>query len=262
MNKNFCLVLGWWAARWLAHIGVIRRLNELNISPCEISGTSIGALIWAFYAAWYTAEEMKKIAIETNFLKLIDLDLKHGLLKGNKIMKYLSRYLWEIEFQDLKIPLTIISTDINTGEKIIHKEGRVIDAIRASISIPGVFIPYKYQWRHLIDGWITENLPISVLENTDYPIVAVSVQFDPKKQIKIKKTLLFPNGSIFSNSYGIIRKMVGIMMSQNEARSIEWRKNLLLIRPEQEEIDYYDFKKMKQMIQEWYKISESIINFL
>ena len=70
------------------------------------------------------------------------------------------------------------------------------------------------------------------------------------KRIKIKKSFLFPNGTILSNSYGIIRKMVGIMMTQNELRSIQSRGDVLLIRPGRDDIDYYDFKKMDIMINE------------
>ena len=73
---------------------------------------------------------------------------------------------------------------------------------------------------HLVDGGIVENLPIRALKNT-HPVVAVSVQMSIEKRVRSKKTLLFPNGTLFSNSYGVLRKMVGIMMYQNELHSIE-----------------------------------------
>ncbi len=258
MNKQFSLVLGGGAARGMAHIGIIERLDELWLSPVEISGTSIGAVIGAFFAAWYRGVEMRKIALETNFLKLIDLDLKNWLLKWNKIMKYLSNYLGNTNFSELKIPLSIVATDINTGEKIIFREGRIIDAIRASIGVPWVFVPYKHNGMHLVDGGIIENLPIEVIES-NYPVIAVSVQLDITKKIKVKKSFLFPNGTMLSNSYGIIRKMVGIMIAQNELRSIHSRESVLLIRPWREDIDYYDFKKMNIMINEGYKVAKDLI---
>jgi NTE family protein len=122
-------------------------------------------------------------------------------------MKYLSKYLGNKSFVDLKIPLSIVATNIDTGEKVIFREGRVIDAIRASIGIPGIFVPYKHNGMHLVDGGIIENLPIGVLL-TDHPVVAISVQIDIKKRVRIKKSFFFPNGTMLSNSYGIIRKMV------------------------------------------------------
>ena len=258
MNKQFWLVLGGWAARGLAHIGVIQRLEELELIPEEISGTSIGAIIGTFYALGYTSQDMRDIVHELNILKLIDLDLKNGLIKGNKIKKFLEKYLWNKTFQDLKIPLKIIATDIDTWSKIIFTEGSLIEAIRASIGIPGIFIPHKFDHMHLVDGGIMENLPISVIrENLD--VIAVSVQMPINKRIRIKKSFLFPNGTMISNSYGVLRKMVGIMMHQNEEFSIKSRENIIIIRPEREDIDYYNFKKMDIMIDEWYRVANNIL---
>lgn len=260
MKSEFSLALGGGAARGLAHIWVIQRLEELGKTPREISGTSIGAVIGAFYAAGYTSTEMRQIALETKILKLVDLDLKNGLLKGNKIMKYFSKLLWDITFKDLKIPLSIIATDIDTGEKVIFRDGKLIDAIRASISIPGIFVPFKYQRMHLVDGWIVENLPISSLSH-DFPVIAISVQLDVTNRIRKKKSLLFPNGTMFGNSYLILRKMVSIMMFQNELRSLELYSWTHLIRPMREDIDFYDFWKMSPMIEEWYRVSESLVSY-
>lgn len=173
-------------------------------------------------------------------------------------MKYLSKYLGDKHFSDLKIPLSIVATNIDTGDKIIFREGRVIDAIRASIGIPGIFIPYRFNGMHLVDGGIMENLPIQVVQS-NHPIIAVSVQIDISKRIKVKKSFLFPNGTILSNSYGIIRKMIWIMMMQNELKSIESRDNIILIRPGKNDIDYYDFKKMNIMMNEGYKVAKDLI---
>ena len=258
MNKKIWLSLWWWAARGLAHIGVIQRIEELSLEPQEISGTSIGAIIGAFYAAWYSSEDMRKIVSEINILKLIDFDLKHGVIKGNKIRKFLEKYLWEKTFSDLKIPLKIIATDIDTGEKIVFTDGRVVDALRASIGIPGIFTPFRHNNIHLVDGGIMENLPITVLSE-NLTIIAVSVQMAINKRVRTKKSLFFPSGTMFSNSYGILRKMVGIMMYQNEMNSIQSRIDTIVIRPEREDIDYYNFKKMHLMIDEWYRVAKSIL---
>ncbi|MBX9809388.1 patatin-like phospholipase family protein [Candidatus Gracilibacteria bacterium] len=261
MNNNFCLALGGGALRGLAHIGVIKRLEELGVKPTEISGTSMGAIIGALYASGMTSEEMIKIAEDTKFIKLLDFDLKNGLLKGNKIMKYFQKYIGEKTFEELEIPLSIVVTNIDTGEKIVFRKGRIIDAIRASIGIPGIFIPFKHNGMHLVDGGIMENLPIKIL-NPNYPVIAVSVQMSISKRVRNKKSFLFPNGTMLSNSYGLIRKMVGIMMYQNELNSIETRSDILVIRAEREDIDYYEFNKMKQMIDEGYRISTPIVDFL
>lgn len=260
MKSEFSLALGGGAARGLAHIWVIQRLEELGRIPKEISGTSIGAVIGAFYAAWYTSSEIQTIALDTKILKLIDFDLKDGLLKWNKIMKYFWKFLWDLQFSELKIPLFIVATDIDTGERVIFREGKVIDAIRASIGIPWVFRPFKYKGIHLIDWWITENLPVSLFSE-NLPVVAVSVQMDVRKKIKKKKTFLFPNGTIFGNSYEVLRRSINIMITQNERRSIESIQNVHLIRVGREDIDFYDFWKMSPMIEEWYRSSKSLISY-
>lgn len=95
---------------------------------------------------------MREIAKGIPWLSLIDIDIRTGSLKGKKLMKYLEKYIGEKTFADTRIPLVIIATDIDTGEKYICREGRLIDAIRASISIPGIFMPYSYADRSLVDG--------------------------------------------------------------------------------------------------------------
>ncbi len=260
MNELFSLALGWGAARGLAHIGVIKRLEELWVTPREISGTSIGAIIGALYASGYNAHEMIQIANSIKMLQLLDFDLKNWLLKGNKIIKFLEKYIWKRTFADLKIPLSIVATNIDTGEKIIFREWLLIDAIRASIGIPGIFIPYKHRGMYLVDGWIIENLPISILSK-EYPIIAVSVQLQMKKNIREKKSFFFPNGTILSNSYNILRKTIQIMMFQNELKSIQSRNNVTIIRLEREDIDYYNFMKMDNMIEEGHRSSQILLDF-
>ncbi len=174
-------------------------------------------------------------------------------------MKYFQKYLWNKEFKDLKIPLSIVATDIDSWAKIIFREWRVIDAIRASIGIPGIFSIFKHNWMHLVDGWIMENLPVQAIQGNE-PILAISVQMTISKKINKKKSLLFPNGTMFENSYNILRKTIWIMMYQNEIQSINSKKNIYLIRIWREDIDYYEFNKIESLIQEWYS-SASNSNF-
>ncbi len=256
-NWNFALVFWGGAARGMAHIGVIQRLEELEKTPSIITGTSIGAVIGAFYACGYTSSEMKKIATEFNMLTLIDFDLTHGIMKGKKILRFLQKYLWETTFAETKIKLIIVATDIDTGEKIVFTEGRIIDAIRASISIPGVFAPYKHNGRKLVDGGLTENLPIEVLSK-EIDVIAISVQLPIQNNRKRWSNFFFPNGTVLTNSFQILRKTIGIMITQNELRSLASRENIILIRPEREDIDYYDFKKIQPMIEAGYKAASII----
>lgn len=259
MKTSFSLILGGGAARWLAHIGVIQRLEELSMRPSEIVGTSIGALVWAFYSLGYTSKEMRDIAKDIPYLSLIDIDIRTGTIKWMKLMRYLSKYFSEKTFADTLIPLVIVATDIDSWEKYVFREGKIIDAIRASISIPGIFMPYKYADHTFVDGGLTSNLPIEEAREKN-EIIAVSVQMDVTKVKRLSKRLIFPGGTPVSHAYGMIRKTLAIMMAQNEKSSLATRSDALLIRPEREDIEYYDFKKVDLMIQAGYEAAKSSIS--
>lgn len=259
--ETFSIALGGWAARGLAHIGIIEYLDELNIRPTMISGTSMGAVIWAFYAIGYTGGEMREITKNIKILSLIDFDMKTGVFKWKKIMNLLEKYIGNTTFSETKIPLKIIATDIDTGEKYIFETGKIIDAIRASISIPGVFRPYNHLGKHFVDGWITENLPTSVLPKGK--ILAISVQI-PIKFMKKKAPwkLDFWTNGIIANSFSLIRRTIGIMMLENEKRSKMIHEYIISPKIEAYDIDYYDFRNMDKMIDAGYRAGKWIEEFL
>jgi len=141
------LALGSGAARGLAHIGVIKILERENIPIDLIAGTSMGALVGALYAQGRTAEELEEIAISMSQRKitsLLDLTLpRSGLISGNKITQFIKELVGELDFSQLKIPFSSVTTDIMTGEEVIINKGKVFEAVRASISVPIVFTPFK-----------------------------------------------------------------------------------------------------------------------
>jgi NTE family protein len=127
---------------------------------------------------------MLEHALETSWKKLgplIDPSFpRTGFIKGKKIMNVLSRFLGgDIEFSDLKIPFACVATDINTGEEIIIDKGPVLDALRASISIPGIFTVVKHEGRFLVDGGLTTPVPVNVVRRmgADF-VIAVNVNPD------------------------------------------------------------------------------------
>lgn len=258
--ENFSLILGGWSARGIAHIGIIRRLEELDATPVCIVWTSMGAIIGTFYACGYSSKQMEEILLGINFLQFIDPNFLHGGIKGNKIITFLKKYLGETSIEQTKIPLKIISTDINTGEVVVFESGKIIDAIRASISIPGIFTPFHHHWAALVDGGIVANLPIEFApENTK--VIAVSVMMSQKKSSQ-KESKKFFQKTPFSHTYTVLRKAVGIMIAQNESRSIQSREGILLIHPERDDIEYYDFKKIRALIQSGYSATSDIWKYL
>jgi len=260
-NKKYWLVLWWWAARWFAYIWLIKYLEEKNICISEVSWTSMWSIISALFAIWKNSEEMEKISWEINFLKLIDLDLKKWIVKWEKIYKKLFEIFWDKKIEDCKISLKIVCSDLDTWEKFVFENWKIIDAIRASISIPWVISPFEFEWKKLVDWWILNNLPIEVLSSEN--VIACSVLRDLKREVKFKKNILWIEFDkwIFTNSYSILQKTIDIMMAQNEKASVEfWKnswKNIILLNPKFDKIDYWEFHKFEKVIEVWYDFAKN-----
>lgn len=161
MNKTNALVLWGGAARGLAHIGVIKNLEKQNTQIDLITGNSMGSLIGALLASGKTAEQMEQIVKDISWLKLWSLPSKWALISGNNILKWLKKEFGkQTQIEDLPIKFACIATDIDTGEEIIFNKGSLVDALRSSISIPGVFKPHQVNNRFLVDGFLVNNLPV------------------------------------------------------------------------------------------------------
>lgn len=187
------LVLGSGAAYGLAHIGVLRVLEQENIPVDVIAGASMGALMGAFWAAGYDSYEIEKITKSLDkrnvFFKLLgfwDISAPHmGFFKGKQIIRFLERYFKDMSFQDLKIPLKINATDLLTAEEVLFESGSLLSAIRATISIPGFFRPFPHRGGFLLDGGIIDPLPIKSLSEMGVKkIIAVNVLPGPKDLIQ------------------------------------------------------------------------------
>ncbi|MFA7677363.1 MAG: patatin-like phospholipase family protein [Candidatus Omnitrophota bacterium] len=165
------LALGSGAARGLAHIGVLKAVSEKNISIDMIAGSSMGALVGACYAKKGEIKDLEEVVLRTDWRqlsRLADPNLAlffKGAIHGAKVKELLKVIIGDIEFKDLKIPLAVVATDVNKGEEVIIREGSVVEAIRASISIPGIFTPVKFKNRFLMDGGIVNPVPVSVAKD-------------------------------------------------------------------------------------------------
>ncbi len=260
MKKQYSIAFGGWAARGLAYIWVIRYLEEQDIIIKEISWTSIWSIIWALYALGKSSDEMREIASSIQYLKLIDLDMKHGLLKGNKVYKKLQEIFWDICIEDLKIPLTIVATDLENGKKIEFRKWKLIDAIRASISLPSIFQPSKIENNMYLDWGIVNNLPIESL-NWD-EIIAITALKKGTEEMKLKRTVLWMDFNVwfFTMNFQILQKTIILMMKQNEDRSIETTgKSITLIQPNYGKLEFYNFNKLDELIEVWYEAIKRVL---
>ena len=168
-NRKVGLVLGSGGAKGLAHISVIEYLEAMEIPIDMIAGASIGSIIGAIYLTGNLKkfeEDVLKFT-KKELLSLIDFTLpKSGIVKGKNFMKLLENYIpLEAKIEELPKPLSIIATDFYTGRQIVFKKGHIHNAIRASMSIPGVFVPVFYDGDFLIDGGVANPLPIDVIKD-------------------------------------------------------------------------------------------------
>ncbi len=183
-NRKIGLALGGGAAKGIAHIGVLKAIEENNLKIECISGTSIGAMVASYYAFGKSVDSLQDLSKEMSFGSLIGFTLqKKGLFSTKSIREMILKDLGDVCIEDAKIPLAICATDIANGERVILRKGKLVDAVCASIAVPGIFIPVEIDKRLLVDGGITENVPISALEEMGAGItIAVDLNGCPHYQ--------------------------------------------------------------------------------
>jgi NTE family protein len=180
-EKKLGLALGGGAARGLAHIGVLVVLDREGIRVDCIAGTSIGAIVGSIYACGIKAEKMKERVLELaqkRVTRFVDLAPPWtGLIRGNKLIDLLtSFYGGDVRFEDLRIPFACTATDIDTGEEVVLNMGSVVEAVRASFSLPGIFTVTGREDRHLVDGGLTEPVPVDLARKLGADrVIAVNV---------------------------------------------------------------------------------------
>ena len=161
-TRRIGLVLSGGGARGFAHVGVLKELERLDINPDVIAGTSMGAILGAFYAAGYKANDIDAIVRRLSWRDVIDFSFQAGFVKGEKLHGFLSEYLPR-NFRDLNRPFAVTTTDVESGEEVIITEGDLITALRASSCYPGAVEPIPFKGRTLADGGIVNNLPVEAL---------------------------------------------------------------------------------------------------
>lgn len=192
--KKIGITFGAGGARGISHLLMIEALEELGIKPSIISGSSFGAIVGAFYAAGFTSKEMRDILnqlinpkrdsvfdflLKSDIAKLLTMFdpqfIKSGFIKGEKFQRFMESNLKVSKFEELNVPLRIVATDYWKKEEVVFDKGELIEPIKASYSLPGLFTPVKIKNRVLIDGGAVNPLPFDLIRNYCDITIAIDV---------------------------------------------------------------------------------------
>ena len=175
-KKTVSLVLSSGGARGLAHVGVIEELERRGYQIGEIAGCSAGALVGGMYAAGKMPEFKDWICNldRVDVFSLMDFTFSsRGFIKGEKVYSALKKVVPDCQIEDLSIPFSCNAVEIHTGKEYVFRKGSLYKAIRASGSIPSVFLPAKIEKNHFIDGGVLNPVPISLLSDPEETLVVV-----------------------------------------------------------------------------------------
>lgn len=204
------LVLGSGGARGYAHIGVIEALEKNNIHPDFIVGTSAGSIVGSLYASGMNANELRNVALglKANDVRDVTLD-KKGFFEGKKVEDFINQQVKDQQIQDLKIPMFIVATELKQGKKVVFNYGNTGQAVRASVSIPSMFVPAKIGDDEYVDGGLVSPVPVQIAKKLGADVViAVDI-------------LAQPIHTETSNVWGLFNQNINIMqkyLAENELK--------------------------------------------
>lgn len=234
------LALSGGGARGLAHIGVLKVLERQGIAIDLLAGTSMGGMVAAAYAAGLTPEYMEQEALRMasprRLLSLADPTLpRRGLFEGQKITEYLADRLGECTFKDLRCPLRLMAVDLEGNRAVILDKGRVTDAVRATIALPGLFKPVEREGELLVDGGLLDDIPAGVVREMGADIViAVDVvagngTFSAMIH-RLRDRRYIPNG--LASTFEVMFRSLDVMMYEINRRRLAEAAPEVVIRPD------------------------------
>ena len=256
-----------------SHVGVLSVLERYGLRADVVAGTSVGALIGAYYAYGYTLDEIGEIIRTQRTSSLFSFRFDGlGLLNTDALRAYLTEHLRDCTFDDLKIPFHVICTDLETGKEVVLSEGRLVDAILASSALPGIFSPVEIDGRLLVDGGLCNNVPVSALVHAGAQYtIAVRLHQDlnglnalPLRRVKpaandeervrisvwgerLRRTLLRENNHM-PNGLEVLGRAMELVVSQLENYRLQMHRPDVLITPEVAHVNVLSFSVEKEDI--------------
>lgn len=236
-QAKVAVVLGAGASKGFAHIGVLKVLESNKIPVHMIIGTSAGSFVGSLYAYGFNAFELQKLSFALQKDDIIDLSIPdNGFIKGEKLEGYINYILRNTPIEKLRIPFYAVATDIQTGKEVVFGNGNTGTAVRASCSIPGIFVPPVISGKMYVDGGVVSPVAVDAAKRYGADIViAVDISSDVESAI--------PTGTIET-----ILQSIGIMYSKLSA--IQLAKADVVIKPKVGYIVSSDFSKRHEAVLE------------
>ncbi|MGC1650060.1 MAG: patatin-like phospholipase family protein [Candidatus Sulfotelmatobacter sp.] len=230
------VALGGGFARGIAHIGVLKVLEEESIPVRVVAGTSVGALMGAAYCSGVSLSELEELAHNVRFATFARWTLSRcGFASNDRMISFLTRILKVKTFEELRIPLGVTATDFNTGEGVVFHSGSIIDPVRASCAYPGMFLPVEIRGRYLVDGMLSHPVPTR-------PVREMGA--DRVLAVHLKGT--WANGGPPRHLFDVIGQSFAIAQ---DAMSGLWRQAAdIVIEPDVAGFAYDDFKRSGDLI--------------
>lgn len=242
-KKNIALVLSTGGARGIAHIGVIEELERQGYHITSIAGCSMGALIGAAYATGrlQACKEALLLLNKPSLLKLMDITVsRSGFLKGNKLMRRIAEIIPDVRIEELKIPFTAVATDLQTEQEVVFRKGKLLDAVRASISLPNLFQPFKWKGTYLTDGGLSAPLPLEHVHRQADNLLVASVAYS-----------LLSDGKPFllkPDRYFFMSQPTTILVQKNISHTIARFHPDIVIRSQTRPYTIFQFDKGKELM--------------
>ncbi|MDO8473911.1 MAG: patatin-like phospholipase family protein, partial [Dehalococcoidia bacterium] len=225
--------------------GVLKALEEHCIFPEFITGTSMGALVGALYASGLSGLEIEALAVNmswTRWAYLVDVTLikPGGFIEGKRVTAMLKSLLHDLQFSQLRRHFACVATDIRSGREVVFREGSVADAVRASISLPGIFTPMRSDGRYLVDGGLVNEVPVKLCREIGASyVIGVNVNPDPAKL----------NNRAISKPPGLAEILTQTAAITGYHIALEnMRDANLAINPEAEDIGFWQLQKAAECI--------------
>ena len=231
------VALGGGFARGMAHIGVLKVLEEEGIPVRVVTGTSVGALIGASYCSGLSLEELEKVAHSCRFTTFARWTVsRYGFASNDRMVSFLTRTLKVKTFEELRIPLGVTATDFNTGQGVVFHSGSIIDPVRASCAYPGMFLPVEIRGRYLVDGMLSHPVPTRPLRDMGAERVLA---------VHLKGT--WAKGGAPRHLFDVIGQSFAIAQ---DAMSSLWKDAAdIVVEPDVAGFAYDDFKRAGDLIQ-------------